>query len=82
MSRTAKNGKGSASRIRDYKTFDKGHDRINWNSKKSHTEKIRCPECGTVQEATVEHTVPFYSYVHHCEKCGFIIMESEWEVVK
>jgi len=47
----------------------------------THKETIRCPECGCVQMAEVEHTEPWYSYVHHCEKCGYIITESEWEIV-
>lgn len=46
----------------------------------SHTDRIRCPECGQEQDATVEHTWPWWSFVHLC-KCGYIIMESEWEVV-
>ena len=46
-----------------------------------HTEKIKCPECESVQEATVLHTVPFFSFVHFCT-CGYIIMESEWEKVE
>jgi len=46
-----------------------------------HTEKIKCPDCGTIQDATVEHTVPFYTYLHICTKCDFTIMESDWEVV-
>ena len=44
----------------------------------SHTEKIICPECNNVQTATVDHTFPWYSYVHECE-CGYVITESEWE---
>ena len=44
-----------------------------------HIETIRCPECGEVQEAKVEHTIPFYSYVHSCVKCGYTIIESEWD---
>ena len=46
-----------------------------------HTEKIKCPDCGTIQDATVEHTIPFHTYLHNCEKCNFTIMESDWEVV-
>ena len=46
-----------------------------------HAERIRCPECGQEQDATVQHTRPFWTYVHDCEKCGYTIMESEWEVV-
>lgn len=44
----------------------------------SHTETIICPSCESEQVATVEHTHPWYSYVHTCE-CGYTIMESEWE---
>lgn len=47
-----------------------------------HFELIECPQCGSEQEATVEHTVPFFSYVHHCGQCGYIIGESEWKKVK
>ena len=49
---------------------------------KEHTEIIKCPECGLKQPATVKHTKPFYSYVHRCTKCKYIIMESEWEMVE
>jgi len=49
--------------------------------KREHTERIICPSCHKEQVATVEHTWPFYSYVHFCE-CGYTIMESEWEKVK
>lgn len=43
---------------------------------------IKCPACDTVQAAIVEHTIPFGTYIHHCEKCKYIIMESEWDTVK
>ena len=43
------------------------------------TEKIVCPECGKVQKAKVKHTIPFPTYIHECEKCEYIIMESEWQ---
>jgi C4-type Zn-finger protein len=49
------------------------------NPMPTHTEQIKCPSCGTVQDATVEHTEPFYCYVHDCDKCGYTITESEWE---
>jgi predicted RNA-binding Zn-ribbon protein involved in translation (DUF1610 family) len=49
---------------------------------KSHNEKIKCPECGKEQIGTVLHTSPWWSYVHHCEKCKYIIMESEWNKIK
>lgn len=43
------------------------------------TEKIVCPECGQIQYAKVEDTIPFPTYIHECEKCEYIIMESEWQ---
>lgn len=43
-----------------------------------HTERIRCPACLTEQDATVEHTQPFPTYIHNCA-CGYTIMESEWD---
>ena len=47
----------------------------------SHIEKIICPECKSIQTATVEHTPLWNSYVHECTECGYIIMESEWDRV-
>ena len=44
-----------------------------------HEEQIICPMCEELQTATVEHTIPWYSFIHECSKCGYIIMESEWE---
>lgn len=44
-------------------------------------EKIRCPECGAIQLAEVEGSVPWNGYVWECGICGYIIMESEWDVV-
>lgn len=49
---------------------------------KTTTEKIICPECGKVQKAKIKHTVPFDTYIHECEKCKYIIMESEWQRVE
>lgn len=48
----------------------------------SHTETIECPECGEVQTAIVEQTVIWNSYVHECQKCKYIILESEWNKVE
>ena len=42
---------------------------------------IRCPECGLKQKAFIEQTLPFYTYVHECVNCHYIIGESEWEIV-
>lgn len=50
-----------------------------WES--SH-EPIICPNCGQIQCAKVENTIPFETYIHECEKCGYTIMESEWDKVK
>jgi len=47
----------------------------------SHIESIVCPKCSHIEDATVDHTQPWYSYVHTCTACGYIIMESEWESV-
>jgi len=44
-----------------------------------HKEKIKCPECNTVQTARIEHTIPWYTYIHKCTNCGYTIMESEWD---
>lgn len=33
-----------------------------------HEETILYPKCGKVQTAKVEHTAPFYSYVHECDE--------------
>ncbi len=44
-----------------------------------HPEKIICPECNKYQYALVEHTDPWYTYLHECEQCNYIITESEWE---
>lgn len=48
------------------------------------TDTIQCPECNTIQDATVEQVegAPWPSFVHTCEKCGYTIMESEWEIAE
>ena len=47
-----------------------------------HTESIVCPNCNKIEQATVLHTAPFYSYVHNCTQCCHIIMESEWQTIE
>ena len=47
-----------------------------------HTEIIICPNCHNRQTAKVAHTQPFWSYVHECDVCDFIIGESEWDRVE
>lgn len=42
---------------------------------------IECPLCKHIQPAKVEPKIPFDSYIHHCVKCGYVIMESEWNEV-
>lgn len=44
----------------------------------THTEEIICPNCEAIQEAEVEHTMPWWTYIHECGLCGYTIMESEW----
>lgn len=46
-----------------------------------HVERIRCPECNYVQQAEVEHTKPWWCYIHTCRNCNYIIMESEWNCI-
>ena len=47
-----------------------------------HREKIKCPECGAINDAIVEHTIPFWTWVHRCSGCGFDIGESEWDPIE
>lgn len=44
-------------------------------------ERIKCPQCGTIQDAEVLKTIPWFTYIHTCEKCDYAIMESEWNRV-
>ncbi len=56
---------------------------LNKNEKvESHQEKIRCPNCGSIETATVKQTAPFWSYVHICTKCNNSILESEWDEIE
>jgi hypothetical protein len=50
--------------------------------KETHKELIICPECENRQWAIVEHTEPFYTYIHNCPVCKYVITESDWNVVK
>ena len=47
-------------------------------SRRKHHEMIKCPECKKLQIAIVQHTVPFFTYIHECCECKYTIMESEW----
>lgn len=44
---------------------------------------IRCPKCQALQVGVIKRFIgiPWLSYVHDCD-CGYIITESEWEVVE
>ena len=45
--------------------------------------KIECPECGSHEIAIEDYTTaPFPTYLHMCNKCGYVIMESEWDRVE
>lgn len=44
----------------------------------SHKETIICPSCGSIEEATIIHTLPWWMYAHICSKCEYQILESEW----
>lgn len=48
----------------------------------SHCETIECPNCNQRHSATIVHTVPFYTYVHTCWRCEYIITEGEWKKVE
>jgi C4-type Zn-finger protein len=43
--------------------------------------KIKCPVCNKIQEAIIKDIVPYSSYIHECNNCNYIIMESEWEEI-
>lgn len=42
---------------------------------------IYCPKCLNTCKASVQHTVPFFTYIHECEHCKYLIMESEWDEI-
>ena len=45
--------------------------------------KIECPECGSIEIPVEDYTTaPFPTYLHRCNKCEHVIMESEWNVIK
>ena len=46
--------------------------------------KIVCPECEQICNAEITQfgNFPFANYIHVCEHCGYIILESEWEEIK
>lgn len=43
---------------------------------------IMCPECNNIEPAIEDYTTqPFATYMHTCSKCGFMISESDWNVI-
>ena len=47
-----------------------------------HIETIECPVCNHIQDAIVEHTEIFNTYIHECENCQYLITESEWNKIE
>lgn len=47
-----------------------------------HFEKIRCPNCGCIQFATVAHAGYSWDRTHKCKFCDYWIFASEWDLVK
>ena len=47
----------------------------------THTETIKCPQCGTIQQAEVMHTHTTHGniYLHLCRKCKYIITQKDWD---
>lgn len=46
----------------------------------SHTERIVCPECQSIEEAEVKHSFPSELLYHVCEKCKCEITDTEWDL--
>ena len=51
---------------------------------RTETQTIKCPECGTIQQAEVSFAplIGWGDYIYDCEHCEYTITESEWEQVK
>ena len=45
-------------------------------------QHIICPECKSTEKAEVICGFPWYTYIHDCKNCGYIIMESEWQLAE
>lgn len=63
------------------KTQEKSTKTVKRENMETHHEIIKCTNCGSIETAEVEHTIPFYSYVHTCQ-CGYVITESDWHRVE
>lgn len=44
----------------------------------SHFETVICNGCKAIEVAEVVHTRPWWTFLHTCSKCGYVIMEQEW----
>lgn len=49
--------------------------------KNCHLETIACPDCGSIETATVLHTVPEFCRMHQCDGCGKYIGKFRWRLV-
>lgn len=48
----------------------------------NHIEIIKCPNCKSKQKAKVIHTNFFNIYNHFCNRCEYIITESDWNCIE
>ena len=65
------------------KTFENVKGKLSfWDYSGCNEVKIECPECGSIEMAVEDYTtVPFNTFIHSCNKCGYVIMESEWNKI-
>lgn len=53
-----------------------------WDYPDINEVKIECPECGSIEIAVEDRTTePFSTYLHCCNKCGYVITKSEWNII-
>lgn len=65
------------------KTFENVKGKLSfWDYSGCNEVKIECPECGSIEMAVEDYTtVPFNTFIHSCNNCGYVIMESEWNKI-
>lgn len=44
-------------------------------------ENIECPNCHDCQLATIIESLPWWTYIHTCTSCNYLITESDWHTV-
>jgi hypothetical protein len=49
--------------------------------KNCHLETIVCPDCGSIETATVLHTHPEFCRMHQCDVCKKYIGQFRWRLV-